>query len=89
MIYDGMNGDPSIFYQLEDVIEFADKDLKLDMEKFNSVLGAERTSQFLDWDKQQGKDAGMTGTPSVYICGEKISWPDLEAIVDGYLLKRD
>jgi protein-disulfide isomerase len=55
------------------------------MTQFDADIADPYTYSYLSWDKAQGQAAGVTGTPSVFVCGEKISWGDLESVIDGYL----
>jgi protein-disulfide isomerase len=59
--------------------------LQLEMTQFDADIADPYTYSYLSWDKAQGQAAGVTGTPSVFVCGEKISWGDLESVIDGYL----
>ena len=85
LLYGGMNAEPQHLYSVEEVIEFVDQELDLDMEQFHADRQSDEVLAFLAWDKSQAQAAGVTGTPSVFICGEKISWSSIEDIVDGYL----
>lgn len=70
----------------DEVLEFVENTLGLDMDRFNEDLEADRTYAFLKWDAYQGFDAGMTGTPAVFVCGEPVSyWPDVEDYIDDNL----
>jgi protein-disulfide isomerase len=62
--------------------------LQLDMTQLELDVADPDTMAFLSWDKAQGEDAGITGTPSVFVCGEKISWSQLEDVLDGYLTEK-
>lgn len=59
--------------------------LLLDMAQFDADVDDPDTMAFLAWDKQQALDAGVGGTPAVFVCGQKISWNEIEGVVDGYL----
>ncbi len=85
LLYGGMNADPQEIYSVEDVVEFVDAVLGLDMDQFNADRESDAMMSFLAWDKSQGQAVGVTGTPSVFICGQKIGWSSVEEVVDGYL----
>jgi protein-disulfide isomerase len=84
-IYGGMNMEEPEYYSLEEVTAFADDVLGLDMARFEDDLNDDVTYAFLQWDKAQAIAQEVTGTPSVFICGEKISWGSIEERIDGYL----
>jgi protein-disulfide isomerase len=73
------------YVTMDDIRAYCADVLQLDMDQFEADLADPDTMAFLSWDKQQGLDAGVTGTPSVFICGEKISWSEIESVIDGYL----
>jgi protein-disulfide isomerase len=85
LLYDGMNADDQKIYSVEEVVEFVDDVLGLDMDQFNADRESDIMLSFLSWDKSQAQAVGVTGTPSVFICGEKIGWSSIEEVVDGYL----
>jgi protein-disulfide isomerase len=64
---------------------YADETLHLDMAQYDADVAADETMALVSWDKSQGQAAGITGTPSVFVCGEKISWGNLEEVIDSYL----
>lgn len=70
---------------VEELTAFADDVLNLDMVKFNFDREDPATMSFLQWDKSQAQAVGVTGTPSVFICGSKIGWSSIEDYVDSYL----
>jgi protein-disulfide isomerase len=82
-IYAGMN--EGIYYSPEDMIDYAQNTLKLDMDLFMADLESLETVSFLTWDKAQGQAADVKGTPSVFVCDDKISRSQLEEIIDSYL----
>ena len=61
----------------EEIIAFVQDDLKLDMDRFNADLESDETYAFLKWDYTQGKNAGVTATPTVLVCGKAINWTKL------------
>jgi hypothetical protein len=86
LILDGLVAEPPVVYTVDELADYADKTLKLDMIRFNEVLESEETLQFLAWEKNQLADAGYEGTPTLLICGDKVSpWPDLENAIDEHL----
>jgi protein-disulfide isomerase len=84
-IYDGANADPQKIYSVDEVVAFVDDALNLDMDQFDADRESDAMMSFLAWDKSQGQAVGVTGTPSVFVCGEKIGWSSLEDVVAGYL----
>lgn len=84
-IYAGMLSDPPEYYSAEDVVEFADDVLYLDIDQLVEDMNSDVTYAFLQWDKNQALAQEVYGTPSVFICGEKISWGSLEDKIDSYL----
>ncbi|MDJ0761455.1 MAG: thioredoxin domain-containing protein [Myxococcota bacterium] len=89
LIYDGLNSDPVHVYKPEELVAYAEESLHLDMNMFTATMASEHTANFLAWDKQQGKNAGMSGTPWVFVCGEKVVWRSLEEVVDSYLQNKN
>jgi protein-disulfide isomerase len=85
LIYDGMNQAPPVTYTLEDLTAYARDVLNLDMDEFNADLNSDETISFLYWDKEQGYEAGVQGTPSIFICGEKVLQSQVEDLLDYYL----
>jgi protein-disulfide isomerase len=65
---------------------YADEELHLDMAQYDADFAADETMAFVEWDKSQGQSAGVTGTPSVFVCGEKISWGQIEEVIDSYMV---
>jgi protein-disulfide isomerase len=77
--------DDGVHVSIDDIRTFCDDVLGLDMAKFEEDLADPYTQEFLAWDKEQAQAAGVTGTPSVFVCGEKISWGSIEGVIDSYL----
>jgi protein-disulfide isomerase len=77
----------SIHRTPEDLRDFAQNELGLDMEQFDAdVADGSPVYGFLEWDKAQGQAAGVSGTPKVFVCGEMLSsWGQLDEAVDSYL----
>ena len=73
------------YYTQAELLEYADSTLGLDRFQFNQDMDSEETISFLTWDKEQGLEAGVTGTPTVFVCGRKIAWQLLERVIDLYL----
>ena len=69
----------------ESIRTYADEVLHLDMAQYDADFADEGTMAFVAWDKEQGQAAGVTGTPSVFVCGEKVGWANLEDVIDSYL----
>jgi protein-disulfide isomerase len=72
-------------YGIEEIRAYCEDVLGLEMTQFEDDLVSTETYAFLNWDKEQAEAVGVGGTPSVFVCGEKISWTHLEEIVAGYL----
>ena len=70
---------------IEEVVEFAQNVLELDMEQFEADRISQETEDFIQFDMEQANSQGLTGTPTVWVCGNKINWPDLDQVVDDYL----
>ena len=70
---------------MEDIRTFAADTLGLDMERFEADLTSGETAARLQADKDIADALGVTGTPSVFICGERIPTSDLEDTVSAYL----
>ncbi len=69
-----------------DVVDFAQSELGLDRSRLERDMHSDATKNFVQWDKEQCRGAGAAGTPTVFVCGERLaSWSSLEAVVDGYL----
>jgi protein-disulfide isomerase len=85
LLYDGANADQPKIYSVDEVVAYVDDVLNLDMDQFDADRESEAMMSFLVWDKSQGQAVGVAATPSVFVCGEKIYWPNLEEVVDGYL----
>jgi hypothetical protein len=83
-IFDGLYYD-GVAYSLDEIRAYCENTLGLEMTQFDADMADPYTYAFLEWDKEQAQAVGVTGTPSVFVCGEKIKWGDLEEIVSGYL----
>jgi len=83
-IYKGMlsNDSPSD----DDIMKFVEKDLKLDMERFNRDLNSDETYSFLVWEIENAYHAGVNATPTAFVCGHQLSsWYQMEMAVDDQL----
>jgi len=83
-IFDGLYNDGHQ-YNLDEIRTYCAEVLLLEMTQFENDLADPYTRDFLGWDKEQAQAAGVTGTPSVFICGEKVNWTHLESIIDDLL----
>ena len=61
-----------------DILKYVEQELELDMPRFKKDLESDETYAFLKWEIEQGKAAGVKGTPTAYVCGDEINWLDLE-----------
>ncbi len=68
-----------------DVVKLVRDELGLDMVQFDKDRKSNETMSFLSWDRDQGASVGVSGTPSVYVCGQPIDWRTLEQVLDGLL----
>ena len=86
-IYDGLLSTPAQYYSKEDLIDFAQNVLKLDIDKFQEdfVTANTATYSFLYWDEKQGTEKGVSSTPTIFVCNQRVSWSALESTVDEYL----
>jgi protein-disulfide isomerase len=89
-IYERQLSEPTNPYTLEELTQYADEVLGLDMAQFQADVESDDTLSFLYWDKGQAEDYGVLGSPTVFICGERISSDDItdftiDAIIDAYL----
>ncbi|MCP4679886.1 MAG: thioredoxin domain-containing protein [Deltaproteobacteria bacterium] len=69
----------------EEITEFVRDTLKLDMDRFEADIADQKTAKFINWDKEQGEKAGVQGTPTVFVCGEKVDRSQLESVLDEHL----
>lgn len=58
------------------------KDLGLDAARFQKDRNDDRTLNIIETDRQEGYQAGVTGTPAMFINGKKQYRRDMNAIVD-------
>ena len=56
----------------DDLIQYA-RDLKLDDKQFGSCLTSEKYNAAIDKDLQEGRKAGVSGTPGFFINGVALS----------------
>lgn len=69
--------------------EFAAK-LNLDMSRFETDFGSNKYDKFIQNDITMGRNAGVTGTPSLFVNGKRMqgrSFDDFKATIEGYLKK--
>jgi protein-disulfide isomerase len=64
----------------QDVIENIAKDLGLDMAKFNKDLRDPETQSLIFRDLKEGRDAGVRGTPTVFVNGKVLKNRSLEGL---------
>ncbi len=76
------NGD---YMSMDEVRTYAAETLGLDMAQFESDLVSDETAARLQTDRDIGEALSVTGTPSVFVCDEKIPTSDLETVVSEYL----
>jgi protein-disulfide isomerase len=85
LIFDGMLASPAHYYTPDELRDYADTVLGLDMEKYDADVADPATMDFIGWDKNQATAQGANSTPAVFVCGKHIKWGDLESVVDSYL----
>ena len=69
-----------------EIDSYVENTLKLDMVRFEEDTHSKKTLDFLSWDINQGLDAGMVGTPTVFVCGDPMdNWTYLEDYIDAEL----
>jgi protein-disulfide isomerase len=66
----------------EERIQKAVKELGLDGARFEKDRKAERTQRIIEADRREGYQAGVSGTPAMFINGKKQYRRDMNAIVD-------
>ena len=87
---DGWRFDLAHLEFAERPVAFAEA-LGLDMDRFNSCFQANRYREEISQDKSDGQQAGVTGTPSVFVDGQQLtpgfvpSYQDIAAAVDDAL----
>lgn len=88
-MFAGINADPPILYDAAELREFAQNVLQLDMVKYDQTANSDETMQQIAWDKEQGVNLGMIGTPGIYLCGEAmLEWKmHVEENIDNLLLR--
>jgi protein-disulfide isomerase len=85
-LYDGMNAEPEVKYEPDELREFADQELGLDMEQYDADVVSAVTYGYLEWDRAQLESLGYSSTPSIFVCGEKLGgWTSLDETLDSYL----
>ncbi len=63
--------------------QFVEQELELDFDRFLSDVETNEIKDFVQWDREQCRAAGVSGTPSVFICGEFLYRRDrLEETID-------
>jgi hypothetical protein len=56
------------------------------MAQYDIDVESSLTYGFLQWDKAQLESLGYSSTPSIFVCGEKVSsWSAVGDVVDSYL----
>ena len=76
------NGD---YMTVPDILDYAETVLNLDMTRFEEDMASEETTNLIEEDRAVGEALGVTVTPSVFICDERIETADLEDAVMSYL----
>jgi protein-disulfide isomerase len=83
-LFEGVNQD--VTYEPDQLRTFADEVLGLDMQLYDYDVTSEMTYGFLEWDRSQLEALGYSSTPSIFICGEKVSsWIATGDAIDSHL----
>lgn len=69
----------SISLSPEKIIAIAQQ-LKLDISSFSGIMRSPATMQKLAQDIQDGRDAGVTGTPAIFVNGRRLKTRDFPTI---------
>ncbi len=87
-LYQEQNGENVGIFSKDNLKKFA-VDLKLDTSGFNQCLDAGRYTEKVKQETQEGQQAGVRGTPSVFVNGQYvekgIDYPTLKAAVEAAL----
>jgi hypothetical protein len=84
-IWELYNQDPHVYADPDDVLGFVNDELDLDIVEFGEDMYSDETAEFLVFEKSQLQAQGYSSTPSVFVCGEKINWGNLEEEIDVFL----
>ncbi len=86
-LFDAIQGSPPVMVTEEDLYAYARDTLKLDMAQYDQTIQADETMQTILWDKEQGVELGMIGTPGIFMCGKMLTgWKqNLEHNIDEVL----
>jgi protein-disulfide isomerase len=71
LLWERWNGENQGTFTKENLIGFANE-LKLDMAKFEPCLNDDETLQRVVTDTQEGRQVGVTGTPTFFINGQPL-----------------
>ncbi|MDD5308239.1 MAG: thioredoxin domain-containing protein [Deltaproteobacteria bacterium] len=85
LIFDGLLASPSHYYETDELRDFAQNELGLDMDKYDADMADPATLELINWDKGQAEAQDVESTPAIFVCGKRIAASELEKIVDGYL----
>ena len=72
LLFSRQNGENQGTFNKDKLLSFANE-LKLDLAKFEPCLNNEETLARVQADIQEGRQAGVTGTPTFFINGQKIA----------------
>jgi len=70
---------------IKEVEAYAETVLKLDMKQFQSDRISKETLAIIEHDHEQAIEHGLTGTPTLWVCGIKVRWADFNDVVDHFL----
>ena len=71
LLFERWNGENQGAFSKENLIKFA-QELKLDAAKFDPCLNNDETLERVKTDTLEGRDAGVTGTPTFFINGQPL-----------------
>jgi protein-disulfide isomerase len=88
LLFSRQNGENQGAFNKDKLLSFA-KELDLDLAKFEPCLNNEQTLARVQADTQEGRQAGVTGTPTFFINGQKLagaqSYDRFRAVIDSLL----
>lgn len=89
LLFSRQNGENQGAFNKDKLLGFA-QELKLDLAKFEPCLNNEETLARVQADAQEGRQAGVTGTPTFFINGQKIAgarpYDQFQAIIEPLLV---
>jgi protein-disulfide isomerase len=86
-MFENLAKEPPVLISPEDLYDYARDVLGLDMELYDEVYLDPNVMSYILWDKQQGENLDVIGTPGIFICGKPINrgWSEIEEAIDEFL----